>query len=395
MQPNGAGQFNGTGQQYGQYGQAQQYGAEAAQEGQSRPGADGQASDQPADYQYGAAQGSAQYGGASGYADAGYRDAGYADARYGDTGFGETMPASPAQQATVQPGGYGGAGQYPAPQQDESAPSYSTGPQPSYGYQPPAGQPSFGDGQPSSQAYGAPGQAGGGQQAGFTYQGTSAPPEESHGDDTGPRPVAHYADQAAYGQPAAQSYDARQQAAPSRDGEPYERAYPGQGYDQQGYQQPGYDDQGYAAHGRAEQVPSGLEFASGSFGNRGYTVPGQQDEGRPSGQYQEYGYGQQADQQEAAAAQARAPQGFAAQPPAAAPQQWQDAARAAQSAAAPGYPAGNGGAATLSAPVPPDHGAGGQPPRGPAPAQSGVPFTGQQGGSYGTPVPEADRYSAS
>ena len=31
-----------------------------------------------------------------------------------------------------------------------------------------------------------------------------------------------------------------------------------------------------------------------------------------------------------------------------------------QSAAAPGYPAGTGGASTLSAPVPPDHGAGGQ-----------------------------------
>ncbi len=84
------------------------------------------------------------------------------------------MPASLTQQATVQPGGYGGAGQYPAPQQGESAPSYSTGPQPSYGYQPPTGQPSFGDGQPSSQAYGAPGQAGAGQQGGFTYQGTTA-----------------------------------------------------------------------------------------------------------------------------------------------------------------------------------------------------------------------------
>ena len=152
----------------------------------------------------------------------------------------------------MQPGGYGGAGQYPAPQQGESAPSYSTGPQPSYGYQPPAGQQSFGDGQPSSQAYGAPGQAGAAQAgAGSpsrhrTDSRTRAPPpppEESHGDDTGPRPVAHYADQAAYGQPPAQSYDASatrrdRRPRPSRDGESYEQAYPGQGYDQQGYQQP-------------------------------------------------------------------------------------------------------------------------------------------------------------
>ena len=65
-----------------------------------------------------------------------------------------------------------------------------------------------------------------------------------------------------------------------------------------------------------------------------------------------------------------------------------------QPAAAPGYPAGNGGASTLSAPVPPDHGAGGQQSRGAAAAQAGA-FTGQQGGSYGTPVPEADRYAAS
>ena len=89
---NGAG-LNGTAQQYGQYGQAQQYGAEAGRDGQSRPGADGQAREQRADYQYGAEHGGAQYG-ASGYGETGY-----------DTGYGDTASSGLAQ-ATVQPGGY-------------------------------------------------------------------------------------------------------------------------------------------------------------------------------------------------------------------------------------------------------------------------------------------------
>ena len=72
-----------------------------------------------------------------------------------------------------------------------------------------------------------------------------------------------------------------------------------------------------------------------------------------------YGYGQP-DQQDVAAAQARGQQEFAAQPPAAEPQQWQDAARTGQPTGAPGYPASAGGGSTLSAPVPPDNGGAGQ-----------------------------------
>ena len=138
-----------------------------------------------------------------------------------------------------------------------------------------------------------------------------------------------------------------------------------------------------AGPGRAG--PAGPRVPSGTFGNRGYTMPGQQD-----GQYQEYAYGQQ-DQQDASAAQARGQQGFAAQPSSAAPQ-WQDAVRAGQSRRRAGVRGGRRPASTLSAPVPPDHGAGGQQSPGTAAAAS---FTGQQGGGYGTPVPEADRYAAS
>ena len=366
------GQYEGTGQahEYGQYGQSQRYGAEA-QDGQSRPGADGQSRDQRADYQYGTAQ------------------------------YGAQGQQAPGQQPTVQPGGYGAAARYQAPQQGESVPSYSTGPQPSYGIQSSAGQQSFADGQASASAYGSLGQAGGAQ-PGHAYQGGA--PEESHGDDTGPRPVARYADEAQYGRPAAQSYEGR----PSRDGESYDQAYPGQGYDQQGYQQPGYDehgydDQGYAAPGRTEQVQAGLESSAGTFGNRGYTMAGQ--EAAPaSGQYQEYAYGQQ-DQPDAAAARARGHQGFGGQGPEAVPaystgpQTWQDAGYqagtgAAQgyagTGAAQGYPAGVGGG-PLSAPVPPDNGAAAQQ----SPGASAAPFAAQPGGSYGTPAPEADRYAPS
>jgi hypothetical protein len=404
----GTAQLNGTAQQYGQYGQGQQYGIEAGQSGQSRPGTDARTADQRADYQYGAAPESTQYGSVSGYADPGYGDTGYADT--GSAGL--TQQAG--QQSTVQPGGYGGSAQYPARQQGESVPSYSTGPQPSYGFQASASQQSFGDGQ----AYAALGQAGalpGAGRAGFTYQGSGAP-EASHGDDTGPQPAARYAGQAAYGQPQVQSYDAnayeaRQQATPSRAGESYDPAYSAQGYGQQGYQQPGYgdrsyDNQGYAAPGRADQVPASPEFPSGAFANRGYTAPGQQDTGQASGQYQEYGYGQQPDQQEATAAQSRGQQAYGAQSqalpqqqaPALPQQQWPDTARAAQPATGPGYQAvGTSayqavGASALAAPVPADSGAGQQAP-GPAPAAA--TFAGQQAGSYGVPVPEADRYATS
>ena len=142
------------------------------------------------------------YNGASGNADTGY----------GDSGYGDAAQAGFTQQGAAQPGGYGGAAQYPA-QPGESLPSYGTGPQPSFGYQSPAGQQSYGDGQASSQAYGASGQVGGergtGQQdagqAGFMYQGASAggtvAPETSHGDGTGPQSAARYRDQVAYGQP--------------------------------------------------------------------------------------------------------------------------------------------------------------------------------------------------
>ena len=411
QQYDGTSQY-GTGQQYGQYGQygqAQQYGTDASQDGQSRPGVDGQLGDQRADYQY-TTQGSTQYGGSSGYGDAAYADTGYAE-----TGYADTAQASFAQQgAAAQPVGYGAAAQYPA-QPAEPVPSYGSGPQPSFGYQSPATQQPFGDGQSSSQAYGASSQVGGEQgagqpdagQPGFMYQGASAGgtavPEASHGDGTGPQSASRYRDQAVYGQSGAQSYEAngyeaRSQAAPSRDGEAYAAAgYGQQGYPRAGYDERAYDEQSYAPPRRAEQAPAAPEVPAGTFGNRAYTTPGQQDAGRTSGQFQEYGYGRQSDQQDAAAAQARGQQGFAAQqsPPVAqqspAPQQWQDGARAGQPASVPEYRNGTGAFSALSAPLPPE--VVGQ--RSPVGAQVGQTPAGQQGSAYGTPVPEADRYATS
>ena len=135
-------------------------------------------------------------------------------------------------------------------------------------------------------------------------------------------------------------------------------------------------------------------------------MPGQQDAGRASGQYQEsqyqespaqyqeYGYGQQQDQQDTAAAQARGQQGFAAQ------QSHQPAAAAAVAGRRARRPARARG--TRPAPAGPPRsrrrcrptavrtavarcrvGAGRRGLRGPA------------GGSYGAQAPEADRYAAS
>src|SRR6185437_7334783 len=159
-----------------------------------------------------------------------------------DSSYADTDPADPAglarpggQPGTGQPSGFGAAAQYQA-QPGESAPAYSSGPQPAYNFQSPAGQ-SYGDSQPGSQAYGA--QPGSGQPgAGFTFQSASGAPEASHGDETGPRPTARYADPAAYGQSGAQSFDAqsyesRQQESPSPTVDSYDQAYGGQGYGQQ------------------------------------------------------------------------------------------------------------------------------------------------------------------
>jgi hypothetical protein len=451
----GGGQYNGDGQRYDGSGYgSEQYGAGPQYDGASQYGSGklngAQVNGTGQRYaQYGADAQDGQYDDA-GYGDTNYgasgsADAGYGDSGYGDTGYGDAVSGSRAQQVTGRTGGYESAGQYQTPRQSGSVPTYSSGPQPAYGFQSTGfqttgGQQSYADDQPSVPAYGTAGQAGGaGQpsqpgrgQRGFGYQSGGAP-EESHGDDTGPRPVARYSDQAAYGQAAAsydansyepqptsyeaqsygaQSYEAQQQTAPSRDADSYRQAYPSQGHDQQGYQQSGYGDQGYAAPDRAERAPATPEYRAGSFADRVYTATGQQDAGS-AGQYQDYGYGQQPGQHDLGPAQepGRGPgqgsvqppgqQGYGAQPAAAAPQPWQDTARTVQPAAETGYPAAAGAVSALSAPVSFDNGFAGQQLPGAAPA--GASFTGQgqpgQGqqhsASYATPVPETDRYATS
>jgi len=243
-------------------------------------------------------------------------------------------------------------------------PPIRAGPQPSYGYQPSTGQPSFGDGQPFLPGLRRP-RAGGrarrrveASPGGFTYQGTTAPaPRSRNGDDhraRGPRrPLCgtrrHTVSPAAT---VVRPRRGRRQHPRARQRVLRTWPTPARATTSRGTSSPAMTTRAtrrMAAPSRSRrawslrQAPS-ITGATPSLGSR--TRDGRQ------GQYQEYGYGQQADQQESRGP----PPGPAlrrvsrAQPPAAAPQQWQGRRRARGAVPGPGTRRGNGGGRHASRP---------------------------------------------